>query len=130
MFKFVIILQFFSSRKMLPTYQRVGPTKQRSFKSREKILIFLIFASFCFVVFCGFFFLPDNFGTERVLQAYSKFKKNSPEIFIPGKMSSKWSLIFNETLIGISCFQLLQFNRRTGTLTTTSKSCRRRLKVN
>lgn len=30
-----------------------------------------------------FFYLPDNFGTDRVLKVYKQFQKAGPEIFIP-----------------------------------------------
>ncbi|CAO1377523.1 unnamed protein product [Diamesa serratosioi] len=68
---------------MLPTYQRVGSNVKRSFRAPEKFLIFLVLITFLFVCFGGFFFLPDNFGADRVIQVYNKFKKASPEIFIP-----------------------------------------------
>lgn len=77
---------------MLPTYQRIGGTSQpsnpllavrRSFRSSEKCLILLVLLTFGFVCFGGFFFLPDNFGADRVLKAYKQFQRAGPEIFIP-----------------------------------------------
>lgn len=74
---------------MLPTYRNAsgsgGPSlfSRKSFRAREKFLIVLVFLTFCFVCFCGFFFLPDNFGTHRVLHVYKQFQKAGPEIFIP-----------------------------------------------
>lgn len=73
---------------MLPLYQRIGTSSSQiklksSIRTREKILIFLVFLTFGFVCFGGFFFLPDNFSSDSVRQVYNKFKKHSPEIFIP-----------------------------------------------
>lgn len=71
---------------MLPTYQRFNASssgKIRSFRASEKILIFLVFVSFLVIVLFGFFLLPDFGGTNGVIQAYNKFKKTGPEIFIP-----------------------------------------------
>lgn len=77
---------------MLPTYQRIGGSSQppnpllavrRSFRASEKCLILLVLLTFGFVCFGGFFFLPDNFGADRVLKAYKQFQKAGPEIFIP-----------------------------------------------
>lgn len=71
---------------MLPTYQRFNTSssgKNRSFRASEKILIFLVFISFLVIVVFGFFLLPDFGGTNGVIQAYNKFKKAGPEIFIP-----------------------------------------------
>lgn len=71
---------------MLPTYQRFNTSssgKIRSFRASEKILIFLVFISFLVIVLFGFFLLPDFGGTNGVIQAYNKFKKAGPEIFIP-----------------------------------------------
>lgn len=70
---------------MLPTYQRFNASssgKIRSFRASERILIFLVFISFLIIVLFGFFLLPD-FGGTNVIQAYNKFKKAGPEIFIP-----------------------------------------------
>ncbi|XP_055628514.1 mannosyl-oligosaccharide alpha-1,2-mannosidase IA isoform X2 [Toxorhynchites rutilus septentrionalis] len=76
---------------MLPTYQRIGGSQQsnpllsgrRSFRSSEKCLILLVLLTFGFVCFGGFFFLPDNFGADRVLKVYKQFQRAGPEIFIP-----------------------------------------------
>lgn len=71
---------------MLPSYQRFNASssgKIRSFRASEKILVFLVFISFLVIVLFGFFLLPDFGGTNGVIQAYNKFKKAGPEIFIP-----------------------------------------------
>lgn len=76
---------------MLPTYQRIGGSQpsnpllsvRRSFRSSEKCLILLVLLTFGFVCFGGFFFLPDNFGADRVLKVYKQFQRAGPEIFIP-----------------------------------------------
>ncbi|XP_055605865.1 mannosyl-oligosaccharide alpha-1,2-mannosidase IA isoform X1 [Uranotaenia lowii] len=77
---------------MLPMYQRLGGSQpssnplvsvRRSFRSSEKCLILLVLLTFGFVCFGGFFFLPDNFGADRVLKVYKQFQKAGPEIFIP-----------------------------------------------
>lgn len=76
---------------MLPTYQRIGANQpsnsllsvRRSFRSSEKCLILLVLLTFGFVCFGGFFFLPDNFGADRVLKVYKQFQRAGPEIFIP-----------------------------------------------
>ncbi|KAJ6640093.1 Mannosyl-oligosaccharide alpha-1,2-mannosidase IA [Pseudolycoriella hygida] len=73
---------------MLPTYTRLnnsnsGSAVRRSFRTREKCLIILVFLTLGFVCFGGFFYLPDNFGTDRVLKVYKQFQKAGPEIFIP-----------------------------------------------
>jgi hypothetical protein len=71
---------------MIPIYQRGSnqiKLKSSSIRVREKILIFLVLLTFCFVCFGGLFFLPDNFGSDSVRQVYNKFKKHGPEIFIP-----------------------------------------------
>lgn len=75
---------------MIPQYQRLGGSSsgsgvfsRRSFRTREKCLILLVFVTFCFVCFGGFFYLPDDFGTDKVLRVYKQFQKAGPEIFIP-----------------------------------------------
>lgn len=72
---------------MLPTYSRINSSNsgsvRRSFRTREKCLIILVFLTLGFVCFGGFFYLPDNFGTDRVLKVYKQFQKAGPEIFIP-----------------------------------------------
>lgn len=72
---------------MLPTYNRLNNSNsgavRRSFRTREKCLIILVFLTLIFVCFGGFFYLPDNFGTDRVLKVYKQFQKAGPEIFIP-----------------------------------------------
>lgn len=76
---------------MLPQYSRVGgggSTSSNSLlftrrRTREKCLIFVILLLLCLVSFGGFFYLPDNFGTDKVLKVYQQFQKAGPEIFIP-----------------------------------------------
>lgn len=74
---------------MIPQYSRLTGTPstssflRRSFRTREKCLILLVFLTFCFVCFGGFFYLPDDFGTDKVIKVYKQFQKAGPEIFIP-----------------------------------------------
>lgn len=66
---------------MLPTtYSRT--TRAKSFRAREKFLIALVFLTFCFVCFCGLFYLPE-FGSNRVLNVYKQFQQAAPQMFIP-----------------------------------------------
>lgn len=66
---------------MLPTtYSRM--TRAKSFRAREKFLIALVFLTFCFVCFCGLFYLPE-FGSNRVLNVYKQFQQDAPRMFIP-----------------------------------------------
>lgn len=55
---------------------------QKSFRAREKFLIVLVFLTFCFVCFCGLFYLPE-FGSSRVLNVYQQLQRAGPEMFIP-----------------------------------------------
>lgn len=72
---------------MLPQYIRLGtPTSlhRRAIRSKEKILILLLFVSLAFICFGGVFYLPDNFaGSDKVIQAYKRLQNAGPEIFIP-----------------------------------------------
>lgn len=80
---------------MLPSYTRMSNSQaggsgtssvsflRRSFRTREKCLILLVFLTLGFICFGGFFYLPDNFGTDRVLKVYKQFQNAGPEIFIP-----------------------------------------------
>lgn len=73
---------------MLPTYQRLGASSsssmfnRKSYRAWEKCLILLVLVTFGFVCFGGLFFLPDNFGADKVLRAYRDFQKAGPEIFL------------------------------------------------
>lgn len=86
---------------MLPTYQRVGVSQpsnpllsvRRSFRSSEKCLILLVLLTFGFVCFGGFFFLPDNFGADRVLKVVKQFQRAGPEIFIPPPPPARHGLL-------------------------------------
>lgn len=72
---------------MLPQYIRLGtPTSlnRRTVRSKEKILILLLFVTLAFICFGGVFYLPDNFGaSDKVIQAYKRLQNAGPEIFIP-----------------------------------------------
>lgn len=71
---------------MLPTYSRTGGGggggARKSFRGREKFLIALVFLTFCFVCFCGLFYLPE-FSSNRVLNVVKQFQRAGPEMFIP-----------------------------------------------
>lgn len=73
---------------MLPSYVAKGATGSPSFlrrlyRSREKCLIILVAFTLVFICFGGFFYLPDDFGSDRVMKVYKQFQKAGPEIFIP-----------------------------------------------
>lgn len=76
---------------ILPTYQRFVngvPVSfaRRSFRAREKYVIFLVFVTFGLVCFGTFFFLPEfrTGGTvESVYRVYDQFKRAGPELLIP-----------------------------------------------
>lgn len=72
---------------MLPQYIRLGPpttANRRNVRSKEKILILLLFITLAFICFGGVFYLPDNFGaSDKVLEAYKRLQNAGPEIFIP-----------------------------------------------
>lgn len=73
---------------MLPSYVAKGATGspsflRRIFRSREKCLILLVALTLVFLCFGGFFYLPDDFGSDRVMKVYKQFQKAGPEIFIP-----------------------------------------------
>lgn len=72
---------------MLPTYTRLGTSTssvRRALRTREKLLILLLFATLAFVCFGGLFYLPDNFvSSDKVREVYNKFQNAGPEIFIP-----------------------------------------------
>lgn len=77
---------------ILPSYQRFVngvpvPFSRKSFRQREKYIIFLVFITFGFVCFGTFFFLPEFKGSkstaESVYQVYDKIKRAGPELLIP-----------------------------------------------
>ncbi|KAJ8921862.1 hypothetical protein NQ315_008494 [Exocentrus adspersus] len=76
---------------ILPTYQRFVngvpvPFSRRSFRPREKYVIFLVFVTFGLVCFGTFFFLPEfrTGGTaESVYKVYDQIKRAGPELLIP-----------------------------------------------
>ncbi|CAH1130761.1 unnamed protein product [Ceutorhynchus assimilis] len=67
---------------ILPTYQRfvTGPSR-RSFRSKEKAIIFLVFATFCLVCFGTFFYLPEFKGSGG--RVYDQIKRAGPDLLIP-----------------------------------------------
>lgn len=73
---------------MLPTYSSRNDRSlllftRKSFRAREKFLIVLVFLTFCFVCFCGLFYLPEFGSKNRVLDVYKQFQRAGPEMFIP-----------------------------------------------
>lgn len=80
---------------ILPSYQRfVQPGQlfaRRSFRPREKYLIFLVFLTFGIVCFGAFFFLPDDFkaDTNSVYRVYQRMQKAGPELLIPAPPRSR-----------------------------------------
>lgn len=76
---------------ILPTYQRFVngvPVSfaRRSFRAREKYVIFFVFITFGLVCFGTFFFLPEfrTGGTvESVYRVYDQIKRAGPELLIP-----------------------------------------------
>lgn len=80
-----------SARGILPTYQRFVngmpvPFSRRSFRAREKYVIFSVFVTFGLVCFGTFFFLPEfrTGGTaESVYKVYDQIKRAAPELLIP-----------------------------------------------
>lgn len=89
------IVKMTTSSSVLPSYQRfvngvpVALFSRRSFRSREKYLILLVFLSFGVVCFGTFFFLPDfHSGTggaavNSVYRVYQHMQKAGPELLIP-----------------------------------------------
>lgn len=78
---------------MLPTYTRLGTSTssvRRALRTREKLLILLLFATLAFVCFGGLFYLPDNFvSSEKVREVYKQIQSAGPEIFIPAPPVAK-----------------------------------------
>lgn len=76
---------------ILPTYQRFVngvpvSIARRSFRAREKYVIFFVIVTFGLVCFGTFFFLPEfrTGGTvESVYRVYDQFKRAGPELLIP-----------------------------------------------
>lgn len=76
---------------ILPTYQRFVngvpvPFSRRSFRPREKYVIFLVFITFGLVCFGTFFFLPEfrtGGSVESVYKVYDQIKRAGPELLIP-----------------------------------------------
>ncbi|CAH0387452.1 unnamed protein product [Bemisia tabaci] len=78
---------------ILPTYQRymngapMPSSARRSFRSKEKYLILLVFLTFGVVCFGALFFLPEfKSGSNTVNSVYSVYKhmqKAGPELLIP-----------------------------------------------
>ncbi|CAD7090546.1 unnamed protein product [Hermetia illucens] len=80
---------------MLPLHTRNTP-QRKSFHSREKCLIALVLFTLFLLCFGGFFLLPDNFNSERVIKVYKQFQKAGPEIFIPAPPIAPHGLNSNE----------------------------------
>ncbi|KAJ8972501.1 hypothetical protein NQ317_004058 [Molorchus minor] len=80
-----------SATGIIPTYQRFVngvpvPFSRRSFRAREKYVIFLVFVTFGLVCFGTFFYLPEfrTGGTaESVYKVYDHLKRAGPELLIP-----------------------------------------------
>ncbi|XP_071539362.1 mannosyl-oligosaccharide 1,2-alpha-mannosidase IA isoform X2 [Panulirus ornatus] len=75
---------------VLPLYsKRNGPwTFRRIFRSREKVLIFLVCLTFLFVCIGPIFFLPDLRGglstrVDHVYKVYKQMQKAGPELILP-----------------------------------------------
>ncbi|CAG9863645.1 unnamed protein product [Phyllotreta striolata] len=76
---------------ILPTYQRFVngvpvPFSRRSFRPREKYVVFLVIVTFSLVCFGTIFFLPElrTGGTaESVYKVYDSIKRAGPELLIP-----------------------------------------------
>ncbi|CAH1975273.1 unnamed protein product [Acanthoscelides obtectus] len=86
--KFVLKM---SATGILPTHQRFVngvpvPSSRRSFRARERYVIFLVFLTFGLICFGTFFFLPEfkTGGTaESVYKVYDQIKRAGPELLIP-----------------------------------------------
>lgn len=84
---------------ILPTYQRlvngVPATlfSRRSFRPRERYLIFLVFLTFGAICFGTFFFLPDfrsgGVAVNSVYRVYQHIQKAGPELLIPAPPYSR-----------------------------------------
>ncbi|XP_075216551.1 alpha-Mannosidase class I a [Lycorma delicatula] len=81
-----------ATTSILPTYQRflngapVPSSTRRSFRTREKHLILLVFLTFGVVCFGGFFFLPEFAGggtVNSVFKVYRHMQKAGPDLLIP-----------------------------------------------
>ncbi|XP_044261687.1 mannosyl-oligosaccharide alpha-1,2-mannosidase IA-like isoform X1 [Tribolium madens] len=79
-----------TSTGILPTYQRFingvpVPFSRRSFRAREKYVIFSVFATFGLVCFGTFFFLPEfrSNSSDSVYKMYDQIKRAGPELLIP-----------------------------------------------
>ncbi|XP_060525128.1 mannosyl-oligosaccharide 1,2-alpha-mannosidase IA isoform X1 [Cylas formicarius] len=76
-----------SATGILPTYQRFVngvpvPFSRKSFKPREKYVIFVVVATFALVCFGTFFYLPSS-STDSVYKVYDQIKRAGPELLIP-----------------------------------------------
>lgn len=81
-----------TATSILPTYQRFVngvplPLSRRSFRPREKYVIFLVVITFGLVCFGTFFFLPEfrgaNSTADSVYKVYDQIKRAGPELLIP-----------------------------------------------
>ena len=81
-----------SAGPILPSYQRfvngnpIGSVSRRSFRSKEKLLILLVFGTFVLVCL-GAFLVPEYTGTSPVNRVYGKvfesMQKAGPDLLIP-----------------------------------------------
>lgn len=81
-----------TASSILPTHQRFVngvpvPFSRRSFRPREKYVIFLVFITFGLVCFGTLFFLPEfrgaNSTADSVYKVYDHLKRAGPELLIP-----------------------------------------------
>lgn len=81
-----------TASSILPIHQRYMngvpvPFSRRSFRPREKYVIFLVVITFGLVCFGTFFFLPEfrgaNSTADSVYKVYDHLKRAGPELLIP-----------------------------------------------
>lgn len=81
-----------TATSILPLHQRYVngaplPLSRRSFRPREKYVIFLVVITFGLVCFGTFFFLPEfrgaNSTADSVYKVYDQIKRAGPELLIP-----------------------------------------------
>ncbi|XP_049821507.1 mannosyl-oligosaccharide 1,2-alpha-mannosidase IA-like isoform X1 [Aethina tumida] len=81
-----------SVTQILPVYHRIVngvpvPFTRRSFRAKEKYVIFLVFVTFGLICFGTFFFLPEFRGSngpaDSMYKVYDQIKRAGPELLIP-----------------------------------------------